>query len=108
MLQMIAMKYYLNTFKAESQFIVSVCDEDLLGKCFREGQKILDLNTHSKFYKGTKMDIDEVKSTIKDASVLNLVGENIIKEAIKNSWCEKENILYIAGIPHIQIYKVNL
>ncbi len=101
------MKYYLNTYQAESQFIVSVCDEDILGKCFREDNKILDLKKHANFYKGTKTDINEVKNSVKRATVLNLVGENIIKEAINNNWCDEENILYIAGIPQIQIYKMS-
>ena len=103
---MIVMKYYLNTYQVESQFIVSVCDEDLLGKCFREEKKVLDLEKYSKFYKGVKADIDEIKKVANQATVLNLVGKHIIEEAIRNKWCDEDNIQYIAGVPQIQVYKM--
>lgn len=99
------MKYYMNTYSIESHFIVAVCDESLIGKSFRENNKVLDLQSNAGFYKGTLVEIEDVKKAIPSATTLNLVGECIIKEAIMNEWCNESNILYIDGIPHLQIYK---
>ncbi len=102
------MKFYLKTYKAESQFIVSVCDENILGKCFREDKKVLDLKKYENYYKGSKVELEDIEKIIDKATILNLVGKEIIDQALKNKWCDREKILYIDGIPHIQVYKIQL
>ena len=45
---------------------------------------------------------EELKELIKDAYVLNLVGEKSIKFALENKLIEKEHIIKVKGVPHAQ------
>ena len=41
---------YLKTYKSGTQFIVAVCDKDLLGKILKEGDVTVEVS--EEFYKG--------------------------------------------------------
>ena len=84
----------------EGKEIAAVCDEDLLGKKFEEGNRQLDLT--SNFYKGEVKSEDEIGDIMRNAYIVNLVGEKTIALALKEEVIEKGHIIKIAGIPHAQ------
>ena len=81
--------------------IVSICDSNLLGKRFEQGNLQLDLTTE--FFKGEKMTEKQVLEIIKDAvredASFNIVGEKAIACAIKVGIISKKSIKKIQGIP---------
>ena len=93
-------KMYLKIHKTEERIIISLCDEDLVGKKFTE--KNLQLAVNERFYKGDKITEKEAIPILKEAWVLNIVGEKSIKAALKAKAITKENIIKIQGIPHAQ------
>ncbi|MCD4666307.1 DUF424 family protein [archaeon] len=78
--------------------VVSLCDENLIGKKFSEGD--LELNITERFYKGENLPEDKILELIKNANNLNVVGEESIKFAIKNKLINKQDIIKIKNIPH--------
>ena len=84
--------------RAEGRKIVSICDEDLLGKKIEDDSMQLDVSNF--FYKGESMSDEDALKIAKDANSLNIVGENSINFALKNNLIEKENIIRIKKIPH--------
>ena len=80
--------------------VVAICDKDLLGKKFEEGKLQLDLT--SDFYNGDEMSEEDIIKELKDASVVNIVGEDSIKLGIKLGCVNEGNIIRIKGIPHAQ------
>lgn len=86
--------------KREDRTVVAVCDSDLVGRKFEEGDKQLDLT--SDFYKGEERDDKEVGDIIRNADILNLVGENSVKLGLQEEVITKDHIITIAGIPHAQ------
>ena len=81
--------------------IVAVCDEELIGKEFKEGK--LSLKVSERFYKGEKKSEEEVKDIIMNATNLNIVGKKSIKIALDLGIINKDSIITIKDIPHAQI-----
>jgi hypothetical protein len=86
--------------KKQEKTVVAVCDDDLLGKRFEEGDLQLDLT--SDFYAGTKMDEKEAGDLVRNADIVNLVGEQSVKLGIEEGIVEKDRILKVDGIPHAE------
>lgn len=81
--------------------VVAVCDSDLLGKKFEEGNIQLDLK--ESFY--GKEDFPEEQAIVlmrkmeKEDATFNIVGKDSIKAALKAGVINKEGIKRIQGIP---------
>lgn len=84
----------------EGETLVSVCDEELIGEEFREGE--IKLEVSSSFYSGEEVSVEECIEAIKDATIANLVG-SIVKHAIEAGIINSERVLEIQGTPHAQM-----
>ncbi len=85
----------------EGKIIIAICDDDLLGKKFEKGKLQLDLT--SSFYNGEKTTEAELEEIIKNANALNVVGKESVAFCEKRGLVDKDRVIKIAGIPHIQI-----
>jgi len=95
---------YVNIWKWPRCVMVSVCDEELLGKVLREGELVFEVN--EKFYKGSRMTVEEALIHLKNCNIANIIGEKIVKAAIKEGIVHPEAVIKIAGIPHAQIVRM--
>ena len=86
--------------KKNEKTLVAVCDNDLIGKKFEEGELQLDLT--SDFYAGQDLDVKETGDLIRNANMVNFVGKEAIKLGINEGIIEEDHIKKIAGIPHAQ------
>ncbi|MHA1583556.1 MAG: DUF424 domain-containing protein [Candidatus Baldrarchaeia archaeon] len=98
------MRVYLKVRRVQKEVVVAVCDENLLGKKFKEGR--LRLHVKEDFYGGQLVSIKEGVDAIKEATIANIVGENIIRKLIEEGLIIEEAVIKIAGIPHVQIIKM--
>ncbi len=86
--------------KREGRTIVAVCDADLIGRKFAEGDRQLDLA--SDFYKGEEREEKEVGDLIRNADIVNLVGPEAVKIGLQEEVITQDHVITIAGIPHAQ------
>jgi len=86
------------------RIVVAVCDKELLGKKFSEGEIVLDVNRD--FFGGFLADIDEALHYLENAFTAMLVGDNIIKEAIKAGLIHPDAVLRVSGIPYAHIVRL--
>ncbi|MCD6369285.1 MAG: DUF424 family protein [Thermoproteales archaeon] len=93
--------YYVKLHFHGKDTVLAICDPDLLGKRFEEGDLILEVS--EEFYGGRLASLDEVLDLIKKSSIVNIVGEKILKELSKRGLMVEESVIYIGGIPHLQI-----
>jgi len=101
---MLDKEVYVKVYVKDRQKLVAVCDRDLIGKTFREGK--LKLEVTSKFYEGELVTASEALKQLLDADMGNLVGRNAVKMAVESKLVDPEAIIYIAGIPHVQLIKL--
>jgi hypothetical protein len=91
--------FWCKTFKAKGQFVVAICDEDLLGKKIENDVKI---TVEESFYRGELIDENKALEFMKKSNICNIIGKSIVELALKNKFIMKENIIFIGDIPHAQ------
>lgn len=84
----------------EGQIIAAVCDKELIGKKFSEGRIQLDLTTD--FYKGEDMSEEDVGDLLRNAYIINLVGEKSVALGLKENIIQEKHIMRIDNIPHAE------
>ena len=94
---MISVKVY----QQGDDLIIGACDENLLGKKFRNGKLQIDVAKH--FYDGERIDRKTLKKFLLDATIANLVGKETVKCATELGLVDPDRILKIKGVPHAQI-----
>jgi len=94
------MSLIVTIHKRDARTIIAVCDKELLGKTFTQGNKQLDLS--SEFYKGEEKTTEETGDLIRNADGVNLVGKDSVKLGIQEGVIDEENIVKIDGIPSAQ------
>lgn len=95
---------YIKVHKSMQKEILAVCDEEVIGKHFEQGDLCLDVSEG--FYKGRKVEKKELELLFENYDNINIVGEKSIKVALEKSIINKENIIKIQGIPHAQIFTI--
>jgi hypothetical protein len=86
--------------------VVAICDADLLGKVFEEGELVLDLQKYRSFYDGETLNEKKIAGILDGATSVNLVGKKTIDIAGKYYKIEPNAVKKIKGVPHLQIYYV--
>ena len=94
----------MNLKKIGRNVLLSMCDTEILGRTLREGKIVFCVKED--FYKGTKVDVEEAVSMIESSTIVNMVGKNVVKEAIEKGFVHPEAVLEIEGVPHAQIVKL--
>ena len=81
--------------------IVAVCDKELLGKRFEEGNFQLDIKEN--FYRGKETDrlrvIEIMKKRSREDASFNIVGKKSVAAALEAGIISQEGIGKIQGIP---------
>lgn len=95
---------YVKEFRSEREFIVAICDAELLGKTLHEGNTRLYIDPN--FYGGRRVSIREALDILEASTIANLIGEKIVNAAIKRNLVHKDAVIYIDGIPHAQVIKI--
>jgi len=83
-----------------NRMMVAVCDTELLGKKFEEGDKQLDLTAD--FYKGEEKTDQEVADLMRNAYILNLVGKKTVTLAINEDLITGDHVQTIDDVPYAQ------
>ena len=94
----------MNLKKVGRNVLLAMCDAELLGKTLREDKIVFCVKED--FYKGTRVDVEEAVSMIESSTIVNMIGKNVVKEAIEKGFVHPEAVLQIEGIPHAQIVKL--
>ena len=83
---------------SEGRTVLAVCDSDIAGKVFEEGEKQLDLS--SGFFKGEEMSDERILELFKVVNIVNLNGEKAV-ELGKNAGIV-DKVIIVEGIPHAE------
>jgi len=85
--------------------VVAVCDSNLLGKKFEEGERVLDVREN--FYKGEEMDYGKVVELMRkeanDDATFNIVGEEAVRTAFDAGIVVKGSEMTVDGVPFVLV-----
>lgn len=83
--------------------LLSVCDSGLLGKTlkFRD----VDFEVSESFYGAEKADRQQVLDMMERCHIANVVGKKIVELLVKEGIVDRESVLLIGDVPHVQILR---
>jgi len=91
----------LNERDTNEGLLVSVCDPDVLGETFENGD--VSLTVDPDFYDGETATEDEVVDSLARCATANLVGEESVALAIDHGFVDEANVLDLDGTRHAQL-----
>ena len=91
----------LNERKTQKGLLVSVCDADVVGETFDNGD--VSLTVDADFYDGDEVDGDAATASLARCSVANIVGTRAVGLAIEHGFVDEENVLEFEGTRHAQL-----
>lgn len=93
----------VNLIRYGKNVLIAACDADLLGKIIKSGN--VSFEVHEEFYGGSFVSLDEAIKMIQMGTIVNLIGESVVTKAIKEGLVHQNSIIYVAGIPHVQLVR---
>ena len=83
--------------------VLAVCDSELLGQSFSEGN--LRLKVGEGFYGGEEVDEAVLLEHMARAPSMNLVGEEVVSIAIREGYVDSTCVIVIGGVKHAQVLR---
>ncbi len=93
--------FRLKIYRVRGEILVAVCDSELVGKTFKEGD--LKIEVKESFYGDKDVGEEEVKRALRMATIANITGKRAVELAIKLGIIDKENVLKIGDCWHAQM-----
>ncbi len=93
--------FRMRVYRVKGEVLVAVCDSDIVGRTFREGD--LKLEVKESFYGEEEVGEGEVKRALRNATIANITGNKAVNLAVRIGIIDKNRILYIEGCPHAQM-----
>lgn len=96
-------KCYIKVYEYQDDILIAICDEEVLGKVFTNGR--IRFKVSEKFYGGFKVTLREALSYIEQGTIINAVGENVIRLLAYLNEDILDAVIWIGDVPHVQIIK---
>ena len=94
----------LKTYRQGKETLIAVCDSEILGCEFREGD--LHIEVRSDFYGEERASLSEVEEALRGATMANFVGCKAVRHAILLGYVDEENVLSIDGVLYAQMVRM--
>ncbi len=90
--------------RGEVREVVGVCDKELLGAVLEDGGVKLIVN--KEFFGGFEASVEEALEYVRNAFTAMMVGERIVKAAIKEGLIHGEAVMVVKGVPYAQLARM--
>ena len=84
--------------------MLNICDVDLVGKKISE--KNLQVDISKNYYGKEIVEKNEAENLLKNSSIINMVGKEIISLSMNLGIGSEEGIKKISGVPFLIVYKI--
>jgi len=95
---------YLKAYEQGRERLIAVCDCDILGGTFSEGQLKIDVSPD--FFGSEKASCAEIEAALASATMANFVGHKTVQYAISLGYIEEDNVLSIDGVLYAQMVRM--
>ncbi|HIP90194.1 MAG TPA: DUF424 family protein [Candidatus Nanopusillus sp.] len=101
------MRAYINIYESLQGKIITLCDEELLGRTIKQSDMKYNIG---EFYKGELVNLSKVdKEFFEDVSSIHAIGKNVIKRLLDIGIINREDlnkVRYIGDVPILLIFYV--
>lgn len=94
----------LNERSTDEGVLVAVCDSDVLGETFEEGE--ISLTVNEAFYGGDEVEAEAVAASLASADVANIVGTEAVGLAVERGFVDEDRVIEVDGTRHAQLVRL--
>ncbi len=87
------------------QGVLAFADEELMGQSFQEGEFLLSVTG---FFGTELVGEDRLEQLLPKARTVNAVGERAVRFLIDRGLCTERGVKRVAGVPHVQLFFIEL
>lgn len=91
--------------ESEQGAILAVADQELMDMEFEEGELVLKVTG---FFRGELVKANLIAEHFEDVGIINAVGEKAVAKVIKNGLATPSCVKRVGGVPHVQVFKINI
>jgi hypothetical protein len=92
--------------RVRAEFVVAACDEELVGRDLPVGSSGRTVKVSSQFYGERSVSEEELLWAIRRATVVNLLGERVLRLARREGFVGDEGLGTLGGVPHAEIFSI--
>ena len=97
---------YMKLTEVRGEKVLALCDQELLGARLVDTSLNIVFHVNDRFYGGELVPLSYAIARAAEATIINLVGENVVAAAVKAGLVHPEAVVRIAGVPHAQAVKM--
>lgn len=97
------MAFAVRTVNYQRNKMLNICDSSLVGRVLVEGD--LTMNITPSYFAERVVDEQEAEQLLKNASIINMVGEETIALSVKIGVGSSKGMKKINGIPFLLVFK---
>ena len=98
------MQFFARVTSYQKNTMLNICDAEFIGKTISEGE--LNMNISKGYYGDKSVDQEEAKTLLQKASIINMVGNEIISMSVSLGIGSKNGIKLISGVPFLIVFKM--
>jgi len=98
------MQFSVKVTDYQKNLMLNICDIDLLGKNIVEDE--LNMNISKSYYGEKIIEHEEAKHLLKNASIINMVGEKTVSLSLELGVGNENGIKKVGGIPFLIVFKM--
>ena len=98
------MQFTIRSINYQNQSMLNICDVELLGKKIIEGE--LTMYISESYYGERFVEKDEAEFLLKNSSIINMAGKEIISLSLKLGIGSKNAIKTVSDVPFLIMFKM--
>ncbi|MCH8323871.1 MAG: DUF424 domain-containing protein [Nitrosopumilus sp.] len=98
------MSFSIKLTDYQKNAMLNICDANLLGKKISE--KELEVHISQSYYGEKIVEKEEAKTLLKNSSIINMVGKEIVSLSTSLGIGSEDGIKEIDGVPFLIVYKM--
>ncbi len=91
-------------FRSGGDTLLAIADREIVGKKFSSGS--MDIEVRRDFYMEKTCSCNDALRLLDSATIVNAMGNNIVKLLLENNFIGSARILDIGGVKHAQIVRI--
>jgi hypothetical protein len=96
-------KYALRSTRYQNSIMIDICDLQLIGRRLEEEGLIINLS--KEYYQQEIIEQSRARDLLKVCEIANLVGKQIVEQALEMRMAKAASVRMISGIPFLMIYR---
>jgi hypothetical protein len=94
---------YVKKHYSGGEVVIAICDYNLLGKKLVDKERGITVYIDPAFFKGEITSVKRALEMLREATIANLFGKNIVEAAVREGLILRETVIEISGVPHAQL-----